>query len=105
LSASLAFAFNNYFIKKFKMDFTDVLLVRATCQILIFGLFSKLGGYIFYPDFSSDEEPRKWKIIKSFLLLLQVITRYPTVRYPTVMYATVRYTMLCYTNLRYTTLP
>jgi hypothetical protein len=76
LSASLAFAFNNYFIKKFKMDFADVLLVRATCQILIFGLFSKLGGYRFYPDFSSDEEPRKWKIIKSFLLILQVNTRY-----------------------------
>jgi len=67
--SALTFALANFFIKKWHLDFVDVLFCRAFLQIVIFGPMNLLKGYNFLPN----KEDSSFKL-KICLLILQVST-------------------------------
>ncbi len=76
ISASLVFTANNYFIKKLKVDFADVLFLRSFVQLLIFSTYMKFfKKQPLWPNFSSEQSRFK-RIVKRLLLFVQVINDY-----------------------------
>ena len=77
LLSSLTFACNNYAIKTWKIDFVDVLLVRSSFQIVVFGILAKSFNQNLLPR--RDENDNSciissfWR--QTFLLLFQVSSR------------------------------
>ena len=69
--ASLAFAYYNYLVKYFKLDFLDVLTMRAVCQVAIFGTYGICSGQRFLPKSEDCRDANQFKL-KTFLLVLQV---------------------------------
>ncbi len=71
--SSLTFACNNYAIKKWQLDFVDILLVRSCVQIVIFGIFAKSFHEKFWPV-KEDHESFKTYWIRCLVLVFQVGT-------------------------------
>ena len=69
--ASLVFAYYNYLVKYFKLDFLDVLTMRAVCQVAIFGTYGICSGQRFLPKSEDCRDANQFKL-KTFLLVLQV---------------------------------
>ena len=62
LLSSFIFACYNMEVKKYKLDFLDVLVFRATSQVIIFGLLGYFFGHRFWPLRNSQEDSKKYYI-------------------------------------------
>ena len=71
LMSNIAFVWYNYYIKKFKQDVSDVLLVRSIVTILIFGSISFVCKENFLPNIEQCESKKQYWI-KCGLLIFQV---------------------------------
>jgi len=71
LLSSLIFACYNLAVKTWKLDFIDVLCVRATIQIIAFGILAKCLSQKFWPEREVGQSSRRYHL-EGFLLLFQV---------------------------------
>ena len=71
LMSNIAFVWYNYYIKKFKQDVSDVLLVRSMVTILIFGSISWVYKENLLPNIEQCESKKQYWI-KVGLLIFQV---------------------------------
>ena len=71
LLSSLIFACYNLAVKTWKLDFIDVLCVRATIQIIAFGILAKCLSQKFWPEREVGISSRRYHL-EGFLLLFQV---------------------------------
>ena len=71
LLSSLIFACYNLAVKTWKLDFIDVLCVRATIQIIAFGILAKCLSQKFWPEREVGRSSRRHHL-EGFLLLFQV---------------------------------
>ena len=74
LLSSLVFACNNLAVKSWQLDFTDVLLVRSTVQVISFGIAGKCFKQRFWPEKDASASLKSY-YFEVFLLLFQVSTR------------------------------
>jgi len=72
LLSSLIFACYNLAVKTWKLDFIDVLCVRATIQIIAFGILAKCLSQKFWPEREVGISSRRYHL-EGFLLLFQGI--------------------------------
>ena len=70
LLSSLIFACYNLAVKTWKLDFIDVLCVRATIQIIAFGVLAKCLSQKFWPEREVGRSSRRYHL-EGFLLLFQ----------------------------------
>ena len=72
LLSSLIFACYNMGVKTYKLDFLDVLVFRASIQVILFGILGIIFKNRFWPEWTPEMQKKKY-FLKCFLLIFQGI--------------------------------